>query len=725
MASITANSHLVSILFITRSVSGPNLTFHYPPRPRRTSTFSLLSPANGGTSSSSSSASSSSSSCEDEDEDDNNANANDIDASKNYDIDHAIEKTTDSQHKQKKGHKDEDDNMGEGKGGHAWDKILGFKADFLAGVLAPKVKGRFEVSVNDMVFLGQPVRVRPDGTWRKRKKRRRESRSGGSEDADLDLDGEKRDGKNAVDRDGEASPTERDSSVQTGGITKSTMAGRDHDDADDERDDDDINTTKGSTDEAAMSMFHLVFVLNPPELEYHIRTTQMFECVVKRFSRALKYEQAKDGYVWREAERICRLKEQAAQKGTGFLDLWRQILDRSSLAYAISRIYSDISQSKIAHVLLNNNLALSLQIPVVSDIAVLPSLADPQVPGIPLTTANCFGDDEVEGGILLARHFTLLFLEDVDSILKDIAAENTESTASLSLFVKSVRPTISFLQISNQCGLPLHEIQFLARHLIHWRKARAIPPIHPRDTYIVSPNADMKRLSHLIPQYAKQFHTLPTLPKILSLLSGKPKPFATLIPSRDHRNAYLGILTWLIQYSLVTQLRNFAWIKVPRAIKIAVHKEQTVKGAAAGVAATGSSGAGDSRESSSTDGGGNISPPGSPSVAMINSTSSLTGLDDLRHRSEGDIGSGDADELEFQDSFILEPSRASGLESAWLEMAMRPHPPEVRALFERMLKYLNGRHALEKISVREGISRKEVRKTLLALDEVLVYARHW
>lgn len=67
---------------------------------------------------------------------------------------------------------------------------------------------------------------------------------------------------------------------------------------------------------------------------------------------------------------------------TSFGELWRHILEQSNLAYAISRIYSDISQSKIAHVLLNNSLGLSLQIPIVSEIAVLPTLTDPQVPGL-------------------------------------------------------------------------------------------------------------------------------------------------------------------------------------------------------------------------------------------------------------------------------------------------------------------------------------------------------
>lgn len=109
----------------------------------------------------------------------------------------------------------------------------------------------------------------------------------------------------------------------------------------------------------------------------------------------------------------------------------------------MSRIFIDISQCKIAHIFLNKNLGLSLQIPIITETAVLPSITDPQVPGLPLTTADSFGDDENEGDNMLARHFTLLFLVDVDSILKDIAAEATESSNSLAHFVKACKPSLS------------------------------------------------------------------------------------------------------------------------------------------------------------------------------------------------------------------------------------------------------------------------------------------
>ncbi len=119
-------------------------------------------------------------------------------------------------------------------------------------------------------------------------------------------------------------------------------------------------------------------------------------------------------------------------------------------------------------------------------------------------------------------------------------------------------------------NISLRRIQVLSRHLIYWRRARAIPPLHQRDTYIVSPNADLRELPTAAVAYAARFPSLPSLPKMLALLSGHPRAFSTLIPSKDHREAYLDILAWLMKGGWVTQLRVFAWVRVPRAIRLQV-----------------------------------------------------------------------------------------------------------------------------------------------------------
>lgn len=62
-----------------------------------------------------------------------------------------------------------------------------------------------------------------------------------------------------------------------------------------------------------MTMFNVVFVLNPPALEYQLRTGEMYDNVIRKFSKDLKYEQAKTNYVWRESKAILNLKNKAKE----------------------------------------------------------------------------------------------------------------------------------------------------------------------------------------------------------------------------------------------------------------------------------------------------------------------------------------------------------------------------------------------------------------------------
>src|SRR5947209_2525326 len=147
-----------------------------------------------------------------------------------------------------------------------------------------------------------------------------------------------------------------------------------------------------------------------------------------------------------------------------------------------------------------------------------------------LTTAMSSGDESEESTAMF-RHFALIFLEDPDSIIKEIADSQDPMSPSLIQFIRCCRPTLSLIQIASISNLSYQTIILLARHLIYWRKARAIPPLHHKNYYIVSPNADMHRLPSHSALYASLFPTYPSLPKLLSLLSSKPRPYVTFIPS--------------------------------------------------------------------------------------------------------------------------------------------------------------------------------------------------
>ena len=231
-------------------------------------------------------------------------------------------------------------------------------------------------------------------------------------------------------------------------------------------------------------------------------------------------------------------------------------------------LYNCLTTSRIAHLNLTAATSLSLQIPIPVSISTLSSALSPQVPGLWLTTTTSMPveNDVQRSSSQLGAHFGLLLLADFHTILADVNAAVSPIAAPLSHYLRVSKPTKSFHQISQSSSIPLEHIQFLASHLIYWRRARAIPPLNQRDTYIVSPNADTRNLATAMASFAKAFPALPALPKILSMLSTTPRPFSSLIPSRDHKEAYLEILAWLMRGGWVTQLRTFAWIRVPTAI---------------------------------------------------------------------------------------------------------------------------------------------------------------
>ena len=101
-----------------------------------------------------------------------------------------------------------------------------------------------------------------------------------------------------------------------------------------------------------------------------------------------------------------------------------------------------------------------------------------------------------------------------------------------------------------------------AQHFIFWRRAIAIPPLHARDMYIVSPNCDLRKLPQAATQWARQFPLSPTLPNFLAELSVAPRPYKLHCPSKAHRPVYMAMLAWLMRGGWVTQLCTFAYVVV-------------------------------------------------------------------------------------------------------------------------------------------------------------------
>lgn len=609
-----------------------------------------------------------------------------------------------------------------------WDDIFAYGAINLAKLLCPASsahKKRFEMSLNDKAFIGWPVFSR-DGQWQRRRKKKRpragdqlseeKFQSGQTERSNLAAKStlhleEELDATSGQDTDIDGRHTSR-------GEAETLLGQKVANPQSDQIREEAFKPKKAKEELASkdtLKMFHVVFVLDPPPLEYHIRTKEMYDHVIKKFSRALKWEQARSNYVSKEASAISSASKghYKASVSETLASMYQQILLQSSLAKAISTLFNSISNSKIAHIHLTPSLSLSLQIPIPTSTSILPSPIAPQLPGLWLTTANSLpsGDEINTTTSQLASHFTLLLLSDLSNILSDVNATASPLTGPLTHYLRVYKPTKSFLQTSQTSDIPLPDIQFLASHLIYWRRARAIPPLHQRDAYIVSPNADMQKLVASTSSFAKLFPTLPSLPKILNMLSFTPRPYSALIPSKNHKEAYLEILAWLLRYGWVTQLRTFAWIKVPSHIKDIVAKQpeptppQPVSKP-------------DDGPSVST---ANLNPPPPNQLSPPSPTSSTnSNRTSFPYPSSPPIP-----------SLIPDPRHASGLPSRHLAAisayVLEQQGKETSCAWDRCVGYFDGRHAVEIIAVREGWKRKRVDELMAGWERlgILIRGRHW
>ncbi|KAM9914650.1 hypothetical protein OXX69_000438 [Metschnikowia pulcherrima] len=607
-------------------------------------------------------------------------------------------------------------------------QILGFEPDQLSEMLCPPramCNRRFDVMLENVVFLGLPIHVDSHGSWRKKQHGRTKSMRS-----------------------------------ETGETATQSPPG------------------DASSAGTAMSMFHLVFIMRPPDIERNFRVDEMFYNVTSKLSLVLRYEQQKHDYVWNEVRQISRLKEEFRSDAQIAGSMTQHLTQKSAFCKLVMDCFHAITASKIANLNVNGKLR-SFQIPLKMEFHSLPDQTVPYIPGSCLSsTINCLGsaglvntgetarysnnnlmelllgmaapaenaepdadDDDANTDDIV--YLALLLWDDPDAIIRDIKAEPTSAIAR---FVRMLTPTESLLKIAQKLqlqdknALSMAEIKSFALHLVYWRRARVIPPLSTRAIYIVSPMAPIATKFHGdIVEFNHTFPTVPSLPSFLRLLSArsrKPRQFAAIIPSRDHKDMYLTALAWLVRYGYVTQLHTYIWLKVPKKVKMKVEEELEEELGKAPKRAANSS----ARSATNSH------------LAVDNSSKQIdtgvhTGLqDDMGHFSKEtkEARGEDIERLQKRfeasslvpdlvleddaDTILVDPGRASSLERRWINKIIHDEcglSPELTAVFYKLLKYMNGKNSLELLLLRENVSRTELRKLLSEIDEYIISVRHW
>lgn len=302
-----------------------------------------------------------------------------------------------------------------------------------------------------------------------------------------------------------------------------------------------------------------------------------------------------------------------------------------------------------------------------------------------------------------------------------------------------------------------------AQHFIFWRRAIAVPPLHAKDQYILSPNSDLSRLPIDTMEWQRAFPLAPPLPNFLAELSQAPRPYKQFSPSKAHRPTYLLMLAWLMRRGWVTQLCTFAYVVVWPEIMYEVeyemeaeelraaadadadadadkNKEKEVKNDSS--SATSATSAPRTSESSE----GHSGTDGSHVPTVAEQAAEKARLERIASKAQRDAAEkataharkpvpvvtshpsvNDHPHLQgLIPHIILDAKKATGKESRYLSaIARRFNDEKLANSWQVMCKYFDGRCALERIALQEDMKRKLVWNALTAMSEYLLCTRHW
>ncbi|KAI5370565.1 putative nitrogen permease regulator 3 [Septoria linicola] len=561
--------------------------------------------------------------------------------------------------------------------------VLGRSMESLEKVLSPGRwcdRKKFEINLNGLTFVGHPVYASEDGDWVP-KKTAPPSKSTSRDATDMaepDLDshdltsprppGKAHDFSHVPDSFESQENVPFATSMQTTSSTGSDP------------------TTDGN-----MAMFHVVFALRGNGVQSQSEIQAVYHEVIKKLSRALHYCQKQANYVGSQSRRILALTAKAKQTHGEGSDLWTQLVENSELAWAIKEVFDRLSRVEVAGIRLNGM-------------------------GMALRLNDTTEHDKTNAK--LEPLSAILLLESKEQLLEDLSHPEA---LPLAAFIREHTPTKSLEKHAAYVGTSVDDILYLASHLIKWRKARLITPLHQRNTYIVAHTAPVAELQEHISAYHRLFPTLPTLPNMLKVLSGKPIKYGLLIPSRDHRTAYMKILSYLVRHKFVIQLRAFGWLNLPHNLldnpqprdSVADRRQHAARYSLL------------STRTRAVD--DDVISVGSEQTAIAAPSSPLSKQSRRLSRETQSSAQNSTDKQKKVPILIADPHEP-GEEHAKLFDALKTsiQDSEMRQALPQLILHLDGKHAFEEIAAKEGWKRAKVEEWLADLEskEYLITARY-
>ncbi|CEH12215.1 Uncharacterized conserved protein [Ceraceosorus bombacis] len=425
----------------------------------------------------------------------------------------------------------------------AYTTYLGYQEAFLASLLSPHrdaCHARFELTVDDVAFVGHPVCADASANWgdvpddaiqRPAGQPRRQShspvrgRAPRAEENMLTAEGAAREvaSEEHVQTSEDAGSESRlPSDSKRGRDAASTLSSQLN-----------SNAVSSGQHRSGITAFHLVLVLDRPDpsadmpqLDTSTWSAMFHDAVCFKLTAALWAEQVRCGYVASESEHLLSLRETCR--------------DRAKL-----------SRLREVETCLDPNDHL------------LAAGAGGRWGG----SGDAWDEASRATGPLLLPWKTLLLSESA-GLGRDPASSDDESDSPVmrgdgiegwaKRFTAYLKPTLAgvptFGELADLLAWDLYDDVFpMVRHLIYYRDARVVdvPRIH--SMYAISPLFYLRNLPRLSTSWHRAFPNEPSLPAFLSTFSASLRPFAVNF-GRNQRQTAFDALVWLLRHDVIVQM---------------------------------------------------------------------------------------------------------------------------------------------------------------------------
>jgi hypothetical protein len=314
-------SSLLAILLVVNSTRGHHYLFSYPPNPKRTSSHNRHSHGKSndftvGSSMATRIITPDTSTAEDNRRISNASKGNNNNNSSNNNTANSNANNNDSSNNNNSNNNNNNNSTTKNDDIFAGrDTIFNLDVSFLADALAPKLPlcdRKFQLSMDDLTFVGHPVSL---STLQHNK---HDVNSEDHEQTSMDLSSPlspippSQQQQQQQPSSPPPPPNSPPSLMSSHRSTENDII-KEENSSDDNQSESDTFT--GSTSSIHMTLFHVVFVMTPPDLELNAQVETLYKNVILRYSSALRYEQLRCGYVQEEIEKVLGLKEEAFNKG--------------------------------------------------------------------------------------------------------------------------------------------------------------------------------------------------------------------------------------------------------------------------------------------------------------------------------------------------------------------------------------------------------------------------